>query len=253
MPAQRVSADEKCFGRELATMARTLFLRKHNRILTFLGAGLVFATFVIKENLRETWRSTADAIEAAQTTVAIRNDIKSINQSLTAMSAELYEIKHAEEIKGLKPISNGKLYINPVRLHSVLDDAAAKLEITDELREHLPYTPRFQMESKRLKGEISDVQFALGDVENQAVVNPSLRKGAYMISVPASFPLTEEDEMENSTRTLVDSIFEQARDVRETNRRRATIASTISILVFVLGWGLGLAGKLAGKETIGDD
>jgi hypothetical protein len=50
------------------------FFQKHGKILTFVGAIIVFSTFIIKDELRESWRQSADAIDTPQYIYLIRVD-----------------------------------------------------------------------------------------------------------------------------------------------------------------------------------
>jgi hypothetical protein len=50
------------------------FIKRHNRLLSFIGALIVFVTFIVKDNLREHWKGTADAIDMAQYMYAIHVD-----------------------------------------------------------------------------------------------------------------------------------------------------------------------------------
>jgi hypothetical protein len=61
-------------GSELPHFDLGAFLRKHNRILTFVGALVVFLTFVIKEGLREHLKDLVEALGSAQNIFRIRNE-----------------------------------------------------------------------------------------------------------------------------------------------------------------------------------
>jgi hypothetical protein len=56
------------------------FFKRHARFVSFAGALIVFLTFVVKENLLESWKSTATAYDTALSIYSIRADT-SLEQS----------------------------------------------------------------------------------------------------------------------------------------------------------------------------
>jgi hypothetical protein len=53
--------------RPIKIKTRYTFLKKHNRLLTFVGALVVFITFIVKDAVREELKSTIDAEQWAET------------------------------------------------------------------------------------------------------------------------------------------------------------------------------------------
>jgi|HubBroStandDraft_6_1064221.scaffolds.fasta_scaffold1225666_2 hypothetical protein len=49
-------------------------LRKHSRLLTFIGALIVFTTFIVKEGMREHLKSVGDSLEIGDYMFALRED-----------------------------------------------------------------------------------------------------------------------------------------------------------------------------------
>jgi len=58
-----------------------------------------------------------------------------------------------------------------------------------------------------------------------------------------------ENEMEHDTPIFSKNVLAQAEMIREANEQKAVLASWITTGLFVLGWGLGLVGKLTGIDT----
>lgn len=73
----------------ISTVTRFVaLLRKHNRVVTLVGALIVFATFVFKEALRENFKDLADSVERAEDSYDIRNEMKVTSDSLRAVLRE---------------------------------------------------------------------------------------------------------------------------------------------------------------------
>lgn len=52
--------------------------RQHSRVITFLGAVIVFATFVVKDGFRENLKNLTDSIDSAESVFLIRSDLEDI-------------------------------------------------------------------------------------------------------------------------------------------------------------------------------
>src|ERR1700722_16744485 len=71
------------------------FFKQHARLLAFIGAIIVFATFVVKENLEEGWRHVADVIDTAQYMYGIRSDTR---RGLNRLSELRIQLMHIHDI-----------------------------------------------------------------------------------------------------------------------------------------------------------
>ena len=61
------------------------FIKKHKRWFTFVGAFVVFATFVAKEVVRDNLKDVVSSFENVQTTFALRDQ----NVRMTTMMTEI--------------------------------------------------------------------------------------------------------------------------------------------------------------------
>jgi hypothetical protein len=64
-------------------------LHRHNRLLTFVGALIVFTTFVVKEGLRERLKDFVDSVGAAESTFMIRGDTNIANSLLRSLEEDI--------------------------------------------------------------------------------------------------------------------------------------------------------------------
>ena len=65
------------------------FLRRHSRILTVLGALIVFVTFVVKEGLRDRGKDLLASVESAQTTFVMRSDVEDLRLQLRSLQRSI--------------------------------------------------------------------------------------------------------------------------------------------------------------------
>src|SRR5882672_6760922 len=70
----------------------SLFFRRHNRLLTFAGALIVFVTFLVKEGKRESLKDLADSVDAAESVFVIRSDSFTTPVQLARMEEKIDEI-----------------------------------------------------------------------------------------------------------------------------------------------------------------
>jgi hypothetical protein len=60
-------------------------LRKHSQLVTFFGAFIVFATFMVREEIRESLKDLVSSVETAQTVFASRRDTSTIAEQLNTV------------------------------------------------------------------------------------------------------------------------------------------------------------------------
>lgn len=65
------------------------FIRRHNRSLTFVGALIVFATFVVKEGFRDHLKGLVKQIDNATSVFVIRQDTERTGLVLKAIEDEI--------------------------------------------------------------------------------------------------------------------------------------------------------------------
>jgi hypothetical protein len=71
-------------------------LAKHSHLFQFVGALLVFLTFICHEVLHDRWKDLADAIDATRSTMLIRKDIEQTNIGIREIQQISFELWDAE-------------------------------------------------------------------------------------------------------------------------------------------------------------
>jgi hypothetical protein len=78
---------------------RRSFLKKHHHLFAFVGALLVFLTFVVKEGLQERVRSVVDSLQRAEDIFTIRTDNHVNLMELRTIMAMLQDVEDAGKVK----------------------------------------------------------------------------------------------------------------------------------------------------------
>jgi hypothetical protein len=213
-------------------------LKKHSHLLIYIGALIVFMTFIVKENLHEYWKETANSIETAESTYSLHQDFTSLNKSIVELQADIKTIREHflgptpdKEREGLKRTKDTET-MNEVRfyLKSLIvqyHDSFANLRY---LTEKAPDKELYDDQIKQL-----DIQASHLEAQIEGVDAKNGQK--FMAAL---------DDFQNDAEALISQIKRDIESVRASNLSLSNRASWVSGLLYALGWGLGLIGKLYG-------
>ncbi|HWY22904.1 MAG TPA: hypothetical protein VNX26_16880 [Candidatus Acidoferrum sp.] len=222
----------------LDRMKPFFIVRSH--LLTFVGAFIVFLTFVVKEGLGERWKQTADAIDMAQYMYSIQADTSGETQRYWDLNTGLVEIRrvilaHGDETEQ-KQAKQLKVQTDDMRKFSRWMDAyLVNLKTLGILIGHLPSSKTYKEQVSELQNRAKYVHerlnMAYGDRHWKEVEEPAMN---------------DLNRWEADIEKLSRSILSDAETLRRRNSLLSARAWWISTFLFALGWGLGLLGKLYG-------
>lgn len=239
---------------------RSLVVR-HDRLLTFVGAFIVFATFMVREEIGEHFKEAVDSWKSAQAIYAsgqammfsanasnglveatqdINERVQPLTKGLGSSEARDNEIM----IAVLKELTSGVPFV--LRGMTIAD---YQLSLLLPLTERLPDAKAKKAEIEQLrkkvelmKGPFREVsQLSAKDFDDKTK-QPQVKKveDAFLNIYPDVVDLGK--DLPKVLRDVVDGV--------ESKRKRAEqlyqTSKTASVVLFVFGWGLGLAGKLYG-------
>jgi hypothetical protein len=215
-----------------------LFIRRHNQLLTLAGALIVFVTFLVKEGKRESLKDLGDSVDASQSAFMIRNDSISTPLQLATIEEEINYILLASPRGSMTEGSRFFMLRRPWALgegEAVLSRISRSLDNARRLSEKLPQ--RSELIEKRIH--------SLNNVIAEYQPDPSPKKiGVRLYSRQANFdPLWGLAEQVDA---LGNEILDDAEEVRVSTERSYAIYTWVSYGLYVLGWGLGLIGRLYG-------
>ena len=231
----------------------TTFLRKHQRLISFIGASIVFATFIVREVVREHLKDLADSLDQAENLFAIRGQLYSTNQRLRQI-AHQQDLTEMDKLPKRTPaFVRHKAGIDDLveRDISEVDDLESNQDNLKRLLRKFPSDTYLQTlkdhseELAQLKTERDQMETAMTECDNANTPDKHC-SWDFMYDMDR-----KSDELDDklfwmgvelkdlSTPILADA--ERALARRESWYGYANIAS---VILFTLGWGLGLAGNL---------
>jgi hypothetical protein len=239
------------------------FAKRHAHFFTFAGALIVFITFVVKDNLREEWKSTANAIEMAQNIYIIRITTsderhRSIQTAESVADVRFAVLYHAS--RGGRQ-GRGRAYADAQSVEEDLDLDDAKIASIQMLIQVLPQdkvphndVAELRNQSKHIREELKQAtalvsgNIPLGtrskaDVQAE---NERVKKSLAIIDTTDG----EEETLSERLNNDLDTLTMRAELIRKQIAENAENARKWSIGLYVLGWGLALVGKLLCAEGL---
>jgi hypothetical protein len=236
------------------------FITRHSRLLQFLGALIVFTTFIVKEGLRDQLKDLISATDTAQNTFTLRNDIAASRADLTQFSSLMLPWMARNEASsqtagaaGRRPMTADEATDSTtlLEMRSEMDQYEATFNNAAALLDGLPETvPEKQADRdglkeleeklKQLRAEAIDFDFAV--LANKPYDHDRL----HGLSVDIQLFSLEVHSLERAVR-------QTARDAREKMERKYKHYNYGSYALYALGWGLGLLGRLLGVGGVGGE
>jgi hypothetical protein len=235
--------------------------KDRSHLLIFLGALIVFITFIVKEGLRERWQHNAEVIDSAQSAYALRAEIGVLNKKIEGLIKRSDAPQTFTTKPGSGPINlETDANVAKVRLTTISDFLQGvddELVHTRILAEVLPKTDPNRQETEQmiktietLHQKLYDVNRILSDLSLQEMrktdtpsVRENLGKQANELETNTFHSVITASEEMNQLRKKV---FDDAQSTRERKEIEADIAWWSTATLFAIGWGLGLLGKLYG-------
>jgi hypothetical protein len=208
---------------------RSSFFARHNRLMTFCGAFIVFVTFISKETVSDAYKRKAESTEKAL------GDMKQAEFRVEIFS-ELYRIdprfNRRDDGSDLRLID----FEERCRAVDFETDTKKALAITLERQDYQNTIERIRDADRKI----------IGDVWRVKRTDPSSTD--YAQAIPSLQNRVEELERENTSFAISATLDTQDLAEHMSNlAHRWTIASWI---FYAIGWGLGLAGKLYSVEAV---
>jgi hypothetical protein len=236
------------------------FLVVHKRWLSFIGALLVFATFVSKEVLRDNLKDLVGALENAQTLFELRGDNASLRTQIFDLRVRILDIY--DKLVTSKPRSDFARDIsqNLSSIYEVDEElrlVEPTLANTTELVSRLPPNAERTKALDRCRQELQQAHAASAEAQSTVQNLSASRK---FLPHPPPFTNDEQGQLAsavgkaaNASRTAWQDveestlkIFEEARQYKEKKERQYNHWTWASYVLYTLGWTLGLVGSLYG-------
>jgi hypothetical protein len=241
-----------------------VFFRRRSRLLTFVGAFIVFSTFVVREALRDRAKDLGDATDAAESIFLIRTDDRIILQGLTDIQTSLDNSAHtsganARPMPGPELIKE-KTQLFRQRLLSMRMTADNLARFVSKLPIDSPdeFLPLFQRLQKNLDTELTLADNLDQEADKLSALATSVTPdgaATQIINETAARITTIFDkinkQMANDTDAM-DNAAGEALDYGERARNNYELLyvwfNRASYALFALGWGLALLSQIYRRE-----
>jgi hypothetical protein len=223
-----------------------IFFGKHRRLVTFIGALIVFVTFVIKDGLREQLKDLVSSIDSAESVFAIRNDTATTAMWLQRLQEQVDWI--AEKIK-LKGTSYSGDMVE--RMHSsleIINEVHESLDVSlgniSQLLEKVPGQQQNEKKHKEIEDRLRDLR-----EQREALLMIFTREPMSILWKIAPL-LSETQKASDDTRQFAKDVLAEATKERKQRERVVNATTWTSYVLYTLGWGLGLAGRVYGVDGV---
>ena len=221
-----------------------VFITQHRRLVTFIGALIVFVTFIVKDGLREQLKDLVSSIDSAESVFAIRNDATTTAMWLQRLQEQVDWI--AEKIK-LKATSYSGDMVE--RTHSSLEiinevheSLGVSLDNISKLVEKVPGQKQSIQKVEEIKKRLQELRD-----QHDVLVQIFTREPMGVIWKLAPL-LSETQKTSDDTRLLARQVLATAVTARKQREEVVGVATWASYVLYTLGWSLGLAGRLYGVD-----
>jgi hypothetical protein len=262
------------------------FVRKHNQLFTYVGALIVFLTFVVKEGLKDSWEHRAESIETAEyikTVLETEQDSqRDIQAALRGLNEQAKVLRTLHlQMQALQRHAQGLEELPPGFKDKNSCYAGSKFECIGEV-----------LRDERLKGNQSylrdlwqEAAMAAGDLrvryEDLGILADKLPEGTegrngWKLANEEVVKLVDDyygdqriyddlsgqkfETIRNALEKLIDrsaalamqvetmtfKLWESSKTELDENRKRSQYARWVSSCLYAVGWGLGLLGKVYG-------
>lgn len=229
-------------------------LRRHNRVLTFVGALVVFGTFIMKDIMRENFKDLVDSLDKAESIYLVRADIRHLETKLYTPQGDPRQLLKQQLEQSLITQQGG---LDALLKHGnrIRDENNSR---SLELENILEFSAK--LHSHEIEDLKRNTQLARVSLDNELQQwRDDLMKSNYDSETPGSrnhllavtLPKMWEEERRLDTHidALERAVLEEGRKLKSKNEYWYKIATRASYFFYGLGWALGLFGRLVDVKT----
>ncbi len=234
------------------------FIKKHKRWFTFVGAGVVFLTFVAKEGVRDNLKDVVSSFENAQAYFALRDQ----NVQMTTMMTEIRSRVVTLNDKSLPKMPVGVSRVS--QAYAGVEHTRETVELLGQSLETItPLAQKLPKDEKR-DAELVECTKLLAQTRDDYLNALTALKGVLTRAQSSKRDLTKADEQLAESvagayiaverqaalriAALESDVLSEAPKYREEEEHRYAWWNKASYWLYSLGWGLGLIGKIYGVD-----
>jgi hypothetical protein len=236
------------------------WLRRHKGWVTFACIAVIITTYVVKDVLRDRQKDLKDAVENARRTFLVGRGIDGLYSTVFSMSKSTDTLSN--QLAGItkRPTTEQPDYVisfkaeQDLLMERLIQQGDNDLTYLQQALFLCDVVPKSEEYRKEINENISFLQSHISKLEE-------VRKSFRAEDVPTVKSLQEEVQQvaevtdgikrAKTLRTTLDQLLERAEKKQEEASKNYEIFEWVSILLFVLGIGIGLCAQVAGIEPPG--
>jgi hypothetical protein len=236
------------------------FFGRHKRWLTFIGALIVFLTFIYNEGVREELKDRSDTLNTAENLFVMRSDTNQLSVYMAYINSRLGQATPVPRRTG------GNTGFSLQRMRETVDLMLAyvnRLEAADEnltrVAEALGPDSKNDARLSTIKlvvqaaKEQNDIVRRKANEENSASTHDPQNIGKIMDKANEVGKQCN-DLRHDQIEPLENTMLAEANSQRKASEEKYSASKKVGYCLFAFGWLLGLIGKLSGAGSIaGDD
>jgi hypothetical protein len=135
------------------------FFRKHDRVLTVVGALIAATTFLVKDNLLENAKDRSDALAKAQTIALLTTDLDENNQMVLSIARTTEFLKARIDPAGSSDFTRGTPRVEEKNeaFQAIYSAKKNALEQVEKLSSDLPDSERYASEIETERGCLDEL------------------------------------------------------------------------------------------------
>jgi hypothetical protein len=236
------------------------FMARHEKIITLLGALILFFTFIVKDNKREAHKELVARIADAQTVYGSRNEMVSVMQTLQALSIRVADIVQQTKTSGSSNAEQETASFLPALadLQQEKEICSVRLDMLGELASKLPGGEAFKKRINDANALIEklDTQLEASEDNIKELVNNSpsperLKSAVGGLRYDLENEISQTHHLMFIAAKLRLDLFQIADTTKQKSEHRLKWYSGFSIALYIIGWALALVAKLFGAKSIG--
>jgi hypothetical protein len=219
--------------------------KKHAHLLVFVGASVVFFTFVAKEGLAEHWNHIAESIDKAEITYSTQKKLTDLERSMTYFRFLIVLQINLEKTHKQSSYTAEEMR-RETSLMDRIDDELINLNILEDV---LSEDDANRRASEALRRDYRAASVKLKSIQGTwGTLLSSDEKDEYEpnMAIMQALAASSSGDLAQRVDTLINKTLSDARERKKRNARFSKWAWWISTALFTLGTGLGLLGKLYG-------
>ena len=234
--------------------------KKLTRALSIIGAGIVLATFVVKDAVRENLKDFVDDLDNASAVFAIRRDFNTAAFQLRVIEQKIDRVEQLTGNATKDPFTLLAVNQQAMIVREWLDAAEITIDNVSRLSERLS-SDRTEYYGRALATTRSHLSEARTAFRTAGVVAAKAAARLNADGTPSSLDridiLNANTDVSNKTNEVVASaenlsktIREEAESLKSRKEHRYTWLTLASYILFGIGWTLALIGRLVGDDSI---